>query len=121
MSSERRVLIVEDEPHIAEALLFLCERDGIAADAVDNGTAALDRLADYDLLIVDIMLPGMSGFEVAQAARAAPRPPKICVLTAKGQAGDRARMTQIGVNAFVTKLFSNRDLMETIRHLIAAP
>lgn len=121
MNDDARVLIVEDEPHIAEALLFLCERDGIRADVVDNGTAALARLGEYDLLILDIMLPGVSGFEVAEAARAAPRPPKVCVLTAKGQAGDRARMSQIGVNAFVTKPFSNRDLMETIRDLIAAP
>ncbi len=114
-----RALIVEDEPAIAEALAFLCEREGIISRVISNGAAALPLLAEYDVLILDIMLPGASGFEVAQAARGASPAPKICVLTAKGQAADRARMTAIGVDAFVTKPFSNRALMDTIRSLIA--
>jgi len=116
-----RVLIVEDEQHIAEALLFLCEREGIDARVAADGAAALEQVGECDLVVLDIMLPGVSGFEVAKAARAAPRPPKICVLTAKGQASDRARMAQLGVSAFVTKPFSNRELMDIIRTLVAAP
>jgi len=113
-----RALIVEDEPSIAEALAFLCEREGIEAQVISNGAAALPLLAQYDVLILDIMLPGASGFEVAQAARGTEPRPKVCVLTAKGQPADRARMTAIGVDAFVTKPFSNRALMDTIRSLI---
>ncbi|MEM0906541.1 MAG: response regulator transcription factor [Pseudomonadota bacterium] len=114
----RKILIVEDEPHIAEAISFLCERDGIDADVVDNGAAALECVGRYDLVVLDIMLPGATGFAVAEAALAAPQPPKVCVLTAKGQPGDRARMSRIGVNAFITKPFSNRDLMATIHQLL---
>ncbi|WMS41216.1 response regulator transcription factor [Acuticoccus sp. MNP-M23] len=113
-----RALIVEDEPAIAEALAFLCEREGIETKVISNGAAAMPLLAQYDILILDIMLPGASGFEVAQAARAVDPVPKICVLTAKGQPADKARMTAIGVDAFVTKPFSNRALMDTIRALI---
>lgn len=116
-----KVLIVEDEPHIAEALVFLCEREGLQADVVTDGAAALGRLADCQLVILDIMLPGASGFDIAAAVRRLPAPPKVCVLTAKGQPGDRARMNEIGVNAFVTKPFSNKELMDTVRSLMAAP
>ena len=116
-----RVLIVEDEPHIAEAILFLCEREGLKADVCPDGSDALARLTDYQLVILDIMLPGASGFEVAEAVRRLTAPPKVCVLTAKGQPNDRARMSRIGVNAFVTKPFSNKALMETVRALMATP
>lgn len=113
-----RALIVEDEPHIAEALMFLCEREGIDATVLSDGKDAMDVLRDYDIVVLDIMLPGASGFEVAEAALAMPDPPKVCVLSAKGQTADRERMTAIGVNAFVTKPFSNRELMATIKMLI---
>lgn len=114
-----RVLIVEDEPHIAEALVFLLEREGFRPTVVTDGDAAAGRLADFDLLVLDIMLPGRSGFELAAAACAMSPAPKVCVLTAKGQAADRERMAALGVSAFVTKPFSNRALMETLRALAA--
>lgn len=113
-----RVLIVEDEPHIAEALVFLFEREGIGATVVSDGEAAIAALDDCDLVILDIMLPGRSGFDVAAAVRALASPPRICVLTAKGQAVDRERMKALGVDAFVTKPFSNKALMETVRALL---
>lgn len=113
-----RVLIVEDEPHIAEALVFLLERDGFAVAVVDDGEAAIAALEGCDLLLLDVMLPGRSGFEVAAAALALAAPPKVCVLTARGQAQDRRRMEALGVDAFVTKPFSNQALMTTIRSLV---
>lgn len=116
-----RVLIVEDEPHIAEALTFLIEREGHSATVVGDGNAALAALGDCDLVVLDVMLPGCSGFDVAAAVRAMERPPKTCVLTAKGQAADRDRMAAIGVDAFVTKPFSNRALMDTVRALLDRP
>jgi DNA-binding response OmpR family regulator len=113
-----RVLIVEDEPHIAEALVFLFEREGFEPTVVADGEAAIAALGAHDLVILDIMLPGRSGFEVASAVRAMDAPPRICVLTAKGQPADRERMTALGVDAFVTKPFSNRALMDTVRALL---
>ncbi|ORE91210.1 response regulator transcription factor [Acuticoccus yangtzensis] len=114
-----RVLVVEDEPHIAEAVTFLLEREGhevtVSATAPEPG----DAMRGYDLLVLDIMLPGRSGFDIARDAMALAERPKICVLTAKGQKGDRDRMMSMGVDAFVSKPFSNSELMETVRGLAA--
>ena len=115
-----RILIVEDEPHIAEALVFLFEREGFSPVVIGDGESAMAALDGCDLLVLDVMLPGRSGFDIASAARALPQPPRICVLTAKGQAADRERMTALGVDAFVTKPFSNKALVETVRTLVAA-
>lgn len=115
-----RILVVEDEPHIAEALTFLLEREGHFVDVIDDGQLALGALDSAELVILDIMLPGLSGFEVAAAAALRDPKPKVCVLTAKGQSADRARMEAMGVNAFVTKPFSNRELMDTVNALVAA-
>lgn len=113
-----RVLIVEDEPHIAEALTFLLEREGCEVTVIDDGQAALPALKDADLVVLDIMLPGLSGFEIAAAAALRSPRPRVCVLTAKGQAADRTRMEAMGVDAFVTKPFSNRELVDTVRALL---
>lgn len=115
-----RVLVVEDEPHIAEALTFLLEREGHEVRVIDDGIAAVSALGDCDLVVLDIMLPGLSGFEVAAAAAMARPKPKVCVLTAKGQSADKARMEALGVGAFVTKPFSNKELMETVNELIGS-
>ncbi|WP_420392856.1 response regulator transcription factor [Acuticoccus sp.] len=112
-----RALVVEDEPHIAEALTFLLEREGFQVTVIADGEAARGALSGCDLLVLDVMLPGRSGFEVAAEALALDAPPKVCVLTAKGQARDRERMVGLGVHAFVTKPFSNRALMATVRSL----
>lgn len=114
-----RVLVVEDEPHIAEALSFLLEREGFEVTVSDDGIDALQLISGQDLVILDIMLPGLSGFEIAAAAATKSPRPQVCVLTAKGQAADKARMEAMGVNAFVTKPFSNAELMETVRTLLA--
>ncbi|MEM8662579.1 MAG: response regulator transcription factor [Pseudomonadota bacterium] len=114
-----KALIVEDEPHIAEALEFLFQREGIETTILADGGAALSQLDGYDVVVLDIMLPGASGFDIAAEALKRPAPPKVCVLTAKGQAADQERMKAIGVDAFVTKPFSNKALMDVVRHLLA--
>ncbi|MEM7694302.1 MAG: response regulator transcription factor [Pseudomonadota bacterium] len=116
-----RVLIVEDEPFIAEALEFILSREGITVTVARDGGAALTMVGGYDLIVLDIMLPGASGFEIAEAAAALSPRPKVCVLSAKGQPADQETMRTIGVDAFVTKPFSNKALMETIKTLLAAP
>lgn len=115
-----RILVAEDEPHIAEALVFLLEREGYAVTCVADGAAALAALDSerFDLMILDIMLPRASGFDVAAALQGAGDRPKVCVLSAKGQAADRSRMEALGVDAFVTKPFSNKALMETVDALL---
>jgi DNA-binding response OmpR family regulator len=116
-----RVLIVEDEPNIVESLSFVLRRGGYEVTAVLDGAAALSHLRSTpaDLLILDLMLPGLNGFEVLKAIKsdrvfeALP----VLILTAKGQSQDRRLAEDIGVDAFMTKPFSNREIMETVRRL----
>ncbi len=117
------VLIAEDEPHIVESLSFVLEREGYAVRAVLDGDAALRELRGNapDLLILDLMLPRMNGFEVLKAAKAdaALQRIPIIVLTAKGQAQDRRMVEEIGAEGFMTKPFSNREIVERVRELAA--
>ena len=116
-----RVLIAEDEPHIVESLAFLLRREGYAVIAVGDGEAALARLRareQPDLVILDVMLPLRNGLEVLQAIRGDERLRALRVMML--QAHDRAAAEQIGVDAYVTKPFSNRELLEQVRLLTAA-
>jgi len=116
-----RVLIVEDEPHIVESLSFILQRAGYAVSSAADGETALGLLRDSppSLLILDLMLPGINGFEVLKTAKSNPALATIpvIVLTAKGQARDRRMAEDIGVDGFVTKPFSNRELVELVRML----
>lgn len=118
-----RVLIAEDEPYIVESLSFVLEREGYAVRAALDGEAALRELraSAPDLLILDLMLPKMNGFEVLKAAKADPalKAIPIIVLTAKGQAQDRRMVEEIGAEGFMTKPFSNREIVERVRELAA--
>lgn len=118
-----RVLIAEDDAHIVELLTFVLEREGYEVSAELDGESALARLREGapDLLILDVMLPRLNGFEVLKALRAdaALRRLPVIVLTAKGQAQDRRTAEEIGVEAFMTKPFSNRDVVEAVRRVVA--
>lgn len=118
-----RVLIAEDEPHIVESLSFVLEREGLHVTSVLDGEAALRHLRDeaFDLLILDLMLPRINGFEVLKAVKSDPalRSVPVLVLTAKGQVQDRRLAEQIGVERFMTKPFSNREIVAQVRQLTA--
>ena len=118
-----RVLIAEDEPHLVEALSFVLEREGFAVSAVLDGAALLPHLRSErpDIVILDLMLPGASGFELLRQIRADPalRTLPVMILTAKGQVQDRRTAEEIGADAFMTKPFSNRDVVEQVRRLTA--
>ncbi len=118
-----RVLIAEDEPHIVESLSFVLQREGFDVSAVLDGEAAMRRLRAEapDLLILDLMLPRMNGFEVLKALKSDPalKSIPVLILTAKGQAQDRRLAEEIGADCFMTKPFSNRDIVEQARRLTA--
>lgn len=120
-----RVLIAEDEPHIVESLSFVLERAGHAVHASLDGEATLRELRAHrpDLLILDLMLPRLNGFEVLKAVKADPALQSIpvLVLTAKGQAQDRRMVEQIGADAFMTKPFSNREIVERVGEIVGRP
>lgn len=116
-----RVLIAEDEPNIVESLSFVLGREGFEVSAVLDGQAALERLRTDppDMLILDVMLPRVNGFEVLKQAKSDPtlRSIPVIVLTAKGQAHDRRMAEELGVDGFMTKPFSNREIVEQVRRL----
>ncbi|MEQ8347487.1 MAG: response regulator [Sneathiellaceae bacterium] len=116
-----RVLIAEDEPNIVESLSFLLRREGLEVSAVLDGEETLRALqADLpDILILDVMLPSLDGFSILKQIRANPRLKalRVIVLTAKGQAQDRRTAEEIGADAFITKPFSNKDVVERVRRL----
>lgn len=119
-----RVLIAEDEAHIVESLAFILGRAGYEVDDVRDGEAALAQVRSPhppDLLVLDVMLPLRNGFEVLKALRADARTRDLPVLmlTAKAQPHDRSLAEAIGVDAYVTKPFSNRDVLEQVRRLLA--
>ncbi|MCC6870362.1 MAG: response regulator [Burkholderiales bacterium] len=118
-----RVLIAEDEPHIVESLSFVLQREGFAVVSVLDGEAALRYLRSQapDLVILDLMLPRMNGFEVLKAVKADPalQAIPVLILTAKGQAHDRRMAEEIGADSFMTKPFSNRDIVAQVRRLTA--
>lgn len=117
----RRVFIVEDEPHIVESLTFLFTREGFEVEAIGNGDAALDALARElpNVLVLDAMLPGADGFEILRRLRREPRSAHlpILMLTAKGQRRDRAVAEGLGADRFMTKPFSNAELVATVCEL----
>lgn len=119
--SKTRVLIIEDEPNIAESLSFILQRADFDIDTALDGTEALRRLRrqTYSVLILDIMLPGISGFDVLRSVRSdkALEGLPVIVLTAKGQAADRKAAEAIGATAFITKPFSNAEVVERVRQL----
>lgn len=117
------IIIVEDEANIAESLSFLMEREGFEVTVLTDGAGAADHIAiaKPQAVVLDVMLPNRSGFDVLQDLRnrhnTASLP--IMLLTAKGQARDRERALELGADAFVTKPFSNTDIIQQVKALIA--
>jgi len=115
------VLIAEDEPNIVESLTFLVERAGFAVVSVKDGATALQSIQNLRpaLVVLDVMLPTVNGFEVLQAVKGTPdlKDIPILVLTARGQEVDRQRAESLGADAFITKPFSNRDVVQRVCEL----
>ena len=119
---KRRVLVVEDEDNIALALDFLLTREGYEHDRVADGAVALQRIRDMrpDLVLLDVMLPGASGYEICQGVRqdAGLADVKILMMTARGSAIERRKGLAIGADGFITKPFELRELREEVRRLL---
>jgi DNA-binding response OmpR family regulator len=119
----KRVLIAEDEPHIAEALRFILEREGFAVDVVGDGALVLEHAKKLspEVLILDVMLPKRTGFELLKDIHGAwqGKKPSIIMLTAKGQSQDRQIALCLGVDEFMTKPFANKDVVAAVKRLTA--
>ena len=120
-----QILIVDDEPNIVVPLQFLMEQNGYDVIVAQSGEEALESIAKYkpDLILLDIMLPGIDGFEVCQIVRLKPewQKSRIVFLTAKGRDVDIARGLVLGADAYVTKPFSNAEIVAKVRELLNDP
>lgn len=118
-----RILIVEDEDNIALALSHVLSREGWSVERVADGDAGLAAVRDGqpDLVLLDVMLPGMSGYEVCQAIRLEEELAgvKILMMTARGNAMERRKGLALGADGFIAKPFDLSDLLERARALLA--
>lgn len=118
----KRVLLVEDELNIIEAIRFLLTREGWQVEAHSDGATALDAIhtVQPDLVVLDYMLPGRSGLDILTDLRAKPEYASLPVLmlSAKGQKRDREQAEKAGVSRFMTKPFSNSEVLTAVRDLI---
>jgi two-component system response regulator RegX3 len=114
-----RILIVEDEPAIADAVEYALKAEGYEVDSVDDGSVALEQAHArvYDLLVLDLMLPGLSGIEVCRRLRDESAVP-ILMLTAKDSELDRVLGLEVGADDYVTKPFSVPELVARVRALL---
>jgi len=118
----RKVLIVDDEPNIVTSLTFLMKKSGFETSVARDGDEALAEVERYrpDLVLLDVMMPKRDGFEVCQMLRAAGQTQlKIILLTAKGRETEVAKGLAIGADAYVTKPFSTRELVDQVNRLLA--
>ncbi|MEP6018236.1 MAG: response regulator [Paracoccaceae bacterium] len=118
------VLLVEDEQNIVEAMRFLLSREGWQVETHSDGATALEtiRANGPDLVVLDYMLPGRSGLEILSDLRALPEftDLPVLMLTARGQARDRDLAEKAGVSRFMTKPFSNTEVLNAVRDLMRA-
>jgi|SRR5690606_25661435 len=117
--SGTRVLVVEDEKNLAEALKFNLERQGYTVLVEHDGHGAIQRVErdQPHLVILDVMLPGLDGFEVCRRVRSQSNVP-IMMLTARGEEVDRVLGLEIGADDYLTKPFSLRELQARVRALL---
>lgn len=116
------VLIAEDEPYIAESLKFLMERAGLTAMLATDGAQTIDLLFEHKpaLVILDVMMQFHNGFEILKIMKSDDqlKDIRVLVLTAKGQEVDRKIALELGADKFVTKPFSNKELVADVKELL---
>lgn len=118
-----KVLIVDDEPNIVISLEFLMRKEGFEVDIAADGEEALAKVASFapDLVLLDVMMPKKSGFEVCEILRTDPALSalRIVMLTAKGRETEVAKGMALGADAYLTKPFSTKDLVARVRSLLS--
>lgn len=117
-----KILVADDEPNIVISLEYLLKREGYTVVIARDGEEALQtiRREQPDLVLLDVMMPKKTGFEVCQEVRAddALQSTKILMLTAKGRDTDVAKGTALGADAYITKPFATRDLVQKVAQML---
>jgi DNA-binding response OmpR family regulator len=118
----KKILIADDEPNIVISLEFLMKKEGFDVAVAVDGEEALAKVASFkpDLILLDVMMPKKSGFEVCESLRADPGNAdlRIVMLTAKGRDTEVAKGLAIGADAYVTKPFSTKDLVVKVKSIL---
>jgi DNA-binding response OmpR family regulator len=118
---QHRILVVEDETHLANGIKFNLEAEGYAVTTVDDGRNALDLIeggAQFQLIVLDIMLPGMSGYDFCERFRERDRETPVLILTARTLREDRARGFDVGANQYMTKPFDLEEFLSRVNNLL---
>ena len=119
-----RILIADDEPNIVLALELLMRREGHEIRSVGDGEQAVEAAKTFgpDLILLDVMMPKMDGYEVCQRLRADPalKGVAIVMLTAKGREVEREKGMALGADLYITKPFSTRDVVRRVKEVLAA-
>jgi DNA-binding response OmpR family regulator len=118
----KKILIADDEPNIVVSLEFLMKQRGYTVKVVGDGEAALAAVGEFepDLILLDVMMPRMSGYDVCQRVRENPawHAVKIIMLSAKGRDVEVNKGMAVGADAYVTKPFATKGLIETVRAML---
>jgi len=118
----KKILIADDEPNIVVSLEFLMKQKGYVVKVVNDGEAALAAVGEFvpDLILLDVMMPRMSGYDVCQRVRENPawQSIKIIMLSVKGRDIEVSKGIAVGADAYVTKPFSTKDLIEKVRAML---
>jgi DNA-binding response OmpR family regulator len=119
----KKILIVDDEPNIVASLEFLMRQKGYAVKIAGTGEEALAAVADFgpDLILLDVMMPRMSGYDLCQKVRENPAwsGVRIIMLSAKGREVEVTKGMAVGADAYVTKPFSTKDLIAMVERMLA--
>ena len=121
----KKILVADDEPNIVISLEYLLKREGYTVVVAHDGQEALDVIAAQrpDLVLLDVMMPVKTGFEVCQEVRASDtfQHTKILMLTAKGRDTDMAKGLALGADGYMTKPFSTHDLVQKVADMLREP
>lgn len=123
MSHQKHILLIEDEHHLAVGIKFNLEAEDYRVTVVDDGNKALETISEnpeiFDLLILDVMLPGKSGYDVCQTLRADGFTRPILILSARTLPEDKARGFDVGANQYLVKPFELDELLSRVKNLLA--
>ena len=118
----KKIMVVDDEPYIARVIKFKLEQEGYQVFSANDGITGLNKIKEDkpDLVLLDVMMPGLSGYEVCQKIKADAELSGIpvVILTAKGQERDREQGFNVGANDYITKPFSPNRLLELVKSII---
>jgi two-component system alkaline phosphatase synthesis response regulator PhoP len=121
----KTILVIDDEPSIGRVVQFKLQQEGFKVSVATDGLEGLAKVNEEkpDLILLDLMMPGMDGFEVCRRLRASPETvaTPVIILTARGQEMDRIRGVELGVLDFFTKPFSPQKLLERVKEVFKSP